>query len=99
MFHLTAREIVARASLALLLATTAAAHSKESDLAIKELPKAVVDAIAAGVPSAKLLHARQRSRHGSVLRYDVKVEARDGESLDVYLDGEAKILATGVDIL
>ena len=67
------------ASLALLYAVASpAANAKEEDIAVDQVPKAVLDAIKAKFPHAKLTGAAKETEDGKTT-YEVELEFKDQE--------------------
>lgn len=83
---------VALSALAVALVAGAGVVSAESEepVAIKDLPKAVVDAIERDYPDAELLEAEKETENGETL-YEVEIKT-GGKTLEVEVTPEGKII-------
>jgi hypothetical protein len=84
---------VALAALAVALVAgvgVVSAEETEEPVAIKDLPKAVVDAIEKEYPDAELLEAEKETENGETL-YEVEIQT-GGKTLEVEITPEGKII-------
>lgn len=72
-------------------------RAKDSVMDLKDVPKAVMDSVVSAFQDAKPVTAGTRSKQGKIIYYDVEL-MRGKTKFDVYLDSDAKILATAVAV-
>ncbi|WP_020471925.1 PepSY-like domain-containing protein [Zavarzinella formosa] len=65
----------------------------EKEIAVKDLPKAVAEAVEAKYPKATVKEAEEVTK-GEKTVYEVTVKTADGKTLEVALDPAGKILTT-----
>lgn len=70
---------------------------KEVAVAIKDLPKSVVDAVNAARPGATLVEADQETRKDGTPVYEIDV-TQGGKKFEVKVDGAGKILSNKEDV-
>src|SRR5688572_4562103 len=81
---------LAMASVVLLVAGAAWADEDEEEVAVKDLPAKVVDAIEAKFPGAKITEAEKETEDGDTV-YEVEINFGD-EELEVEVSEDGKIL-------
>lgn len=74
-----------------LLCGAGPALAEEEEIAVADLPEAVVNAINERFPGATLEEAEREVERGQVI-YDVEVEAADGTEYEVEVTGDGRIL-------
>ncbi len=70
----------------------------DSDVAISAVPEKVIAALKAAFPNCKLGPAEKRTVDKKLVHYDIEIKLRGKPAMDVYLDGDGKVLRTGVAI-
>ena len=81
---------LAMAAVVLLVAGAAWADEDEEEVAVKDLPAKVVDAIEAKFPGAKITEAEKETEDGDTV-YEVEINFGD-EELEVEVSEDGKIL-------
>ena len=64
----------------------------EKTIDVKDLPKAVTDAIETKYPKATIMHAEEVTKPDNFLGYEVVIETADKKKFEIELDAKGKIL-------
>ena len=74
---------------------TQKAEGKDDKVAVADIPKVVVDAIAAAQAGGKITEAEKETKNGVVI-YEVEV-ANNGKKYEVKVDATGKLLSNKID--
>ena len=76
----------------------ACACAKDAAIALQDVPKPVMDALRKEYPENKLISTGMRSVDGKPKYYDLEVQWNGKGTIDVYIDADGAIIATGTAI-
>lgn len=77
---------------------TVCACAKDAAIALQDVPKPVMDALRKEYPENKLVGTGMRTVDGKPKYYDLEIQWSGKATIDVYIDAEGAIIATGTSI-
>lgn len=72
--------------------------ARDAQIATDAVPKVVMDGLRAEYPNSKIVSAGVRTIGGAPKYYELEIQGKGREALDVYLDTAGVIISTGTSI-